>query len=149
MTRYWGPMTLLDKVKALFGFGGGDSGTGREAGVTVEREPSEPTATTEPESGGGGVEEIPTTDEPAGGEAEPAAEEAEPEAPDPEAAGESPDVLNGIGPAYAERLADAGVETVADLAGADAGALAEGTDISEKRLAGWIESAEEHLSETA
>lgn len=140
MTRYWGPMTLLDKVKALFGLGGGDSGTGREAGVTVEREPSEPTATTEPESGG--VEEIPTTDEPAGGEAEPAAEE-------PEGAGESPEVLSGIGPAYAERLADVGVETVADLAGADAGALAEGTDISEKRLAGWIESAEEHLSETA
>ncbi|MEY7848605.1 helix-hairpin-helix domain-containing protein [Natrarchaeobius sp. A-rgal3] len=52
------------------------------------------------------------------------------------------DSIKGIGPAYADRLADAGVETVANLADADAGELAEQTDISEKRLQGWIDRAE-------
>jgi len=60
------------------------------------------------------------------------------------AAGESVDVLNGIGPAYADRLADAGVETVADLADADAGDLAAETDIAEGRLQGWIGQATDY-----
>ena len=54
---------------------------------------------------------------------------------------EPTDVIKGIGSTYADRLADAGVETVADLAARDAGALAEETDISEKRLGTWIERA--------
>lgn len=54
---------------------------------------------------------------------------------------ESPEVLDGIGPAYADRLADAGVETVADLAAADASGLAEEADVSESRLERWIERA--------
>lgn len=57
---------------------------------------------------------------------------------------ESPDVLNGIGPAYAERLANAGVDSVADLAGADAADLASKTDLGEGRLANWIEQAKEY-----
>ncbi|TYT62875.1 helix-hairpin-helix domain-containing protein [Natrialba swarupiae] len=63
------------------------------------------------------------------------------EEPDDEPS-EPVDSIKGIGPAYADRLADAGVETVADLADADAGVLAEQTDISEKRLQGWIDRAE-------
>ncbi|NKE36839.1 helix-hairpin-helix domain-containing protein [Natronococcus sp. JC468] len=51
------------------------------------------------------------------------------------------DVIKGIGPAYADRLADAGVETVAELAAADAAALESETDISEKRIQGWIDRA--------
>ena len=74
-----------------------------------------------------------------------AVEEAEPDA-ETEATGsdESPDVLNGIGPAYAERLADAGVDTVADLADADAAALADETGLGEGRIANWIEQANDY-----
>lgn len=68
-------------------------------------------------------------------------------APTDEKAGESVqpvpvDDIKGIGPAYSDRLADAGVETVRDLAAADAEALAEETDISATRIQGWIDRAE-------
>ena len=52
------------------------------------------------------------------------------------------DDIKGIGPAYSDRLAAAGVETVSDLAAADAADLAQETDISEKRLQGWIDRAQ-------
>lgn len=55
--------------------------------------------------------------------------------------GEPVDTITGIGPAYAERLADAGVHTVADLADADAAELADAIDVSETRIEGWIEQA--------
>jgi predicted flap endonuclease-1-like 5' DNA nuclease len=51
------------------------------------------------------------------------------------------DVIKGIGPAYADRMADAGVETVADLAAADADDLESQTEISAKRIQGWIDRA--------
>jgi predicted flap endonuclease-1-like 5' DNA nuclease len=51
--------------------------------------------------------------------------------------------LRGIGPAYAGRLRDAGIEDVADLAAADAAALAERSDISEGRLQTFIDRAAE------
>jgi len=54
---------------------------------------------------------------------------------------EAVDVIKGIGPTYAGRLADAGVETVADLAAADAAEVAERTDVPEGRLEDWIEKA--------
>jgi polyhydroxyalkanoate synthase len=49
--------------------------------------------------------------------------------------------IDGIGPTYAERLREAGVETVADLAGADAAAVAEAADVGVGRAEGWIEQA--------
>lgn len=49
--------------------------------------------------------------------------------------------ITGIGPAYGDRLAAAGVETVADLASEDATALAERVDIGEGRLETWIDRA--------
>ncbi|ELY61150.1 DUF4332 domain-containing protein [Natronolimnohabitans innermongolicus] len=64
--------------------------------------------------------------------------DAEPDEPAPEPV----DSIKGIGPAYADRLTAAGVETVADLAAADAADLAEQTDVSEKRIQGWIDRAE-------
>jgi predicted flap endonuclease-1-like 5' DNA nuclease len=72
------------------------------------------------------------------------ATESEADAGDAAGSDESPDVLNGIGPAYAERLSDAGVDSVADLATADAATLAEETGLGEGRIANWIEQAKEY-----
>lgn len=59
-------------------------------------------------------------------------------------ASEPVDVLNGIGSAYAERLGNAGVDTVADLAAADAADLSEDTDIAEGRIQNWIDQANDY-----
>ncbi|SFS00729.1 Helix-hairpin-helix domain-containing protein [Halomicrobium zhouii] len=52
--------------------------------------------------------------------------------------------ISGIGPAYGQRLSDAGVETVADLAAADPDELESATDISAARIEGWIDAAAEY-----
>jgi len=57
--------------------------------------------------------------------------------------GASVEEIKGIGPAYAERLAEIGIESVADLAAADAEAVAEGASVGEKRATTWIERAGE------
>jgi len=136
---------------------GGDAAA--ETGVADE-EPDAPDTEDEDESDDDEAE--PETDEDADDEAEPAAEEAESEdeedteaEPDESAsppgdaaegpAAESVESISGIGPAYGERLADAGVETVGDLAAADADALAEETDIGAGRIVDWIERAEARL----
>jgi len=51
-------------------------------------------------------------------------------------------VVKGIGPTYAERLSNVRIETVADLAEADAGEVAERADVPQGRLEDWIERAE-------
>jgi predicted flap endonuclease-1-like 5' DNA nuclease len=56
---------------------------------------------------------------------------------------ESVEVIKGIGPAYAERLANAGVHSVADLAAADAADLADAVDLSETRVGRWVERAKD------
>jgi len=140
---------------------GGQQGTN----VTVEREPSTETedavkgTDTEPETTGGSESEHATrdseeevTEEPAedvtgDSEDEATAEsdvEAGEESADSEAdlgTDESTDVIKGIGSAYAERLAEAGVDTVADLATGDAESLSAETGISETRLQNWIDRA--------
>lgn len=52
--------------------------------------------------------------------------------------------IKGIGPAYAERLADAGVTTFTALADADTDELAAATDLSPKRVGRWIDRAGDH-----
>lgn len=52
--------------------------------------------------------------------------------------------LKGIGPAYSDRLADAGIETVAELAAADAGELAPALNVGEGRVRRWIDRAREY-----
>lgn len=52
--------------------------------------------------------------------------------------------INGIGAAYGERLEDAGVATVAELAAADPDELEAETDISASRIEGWIDAAKEY-----
>ncbi|MFD1634788.1 DUF4332 domain-containing protein [Haloplanus ruber] len=61
----------------------------------------------------------------------------------PEVDVESVEVIKGIGPAYAERLSAAGVESVADLAAADAEDLAPQIDLSAKRVGRWIDRAKD------
>ena len=60
-----------------------------------------------------------------------------------DAAPESVEVIKGIGPAYAERLANVGVHSVADLAAADAVELADAIDLSETRVGRWVERAQD------
>lgn len=52
--------------------------------------------------------------------------------------------LKGIGPAYGDRLAGAGVETVGELAGADPSELADRIDLGESRVTGWIDQANDY-----
>ncbi len=53
--------------------------------------------------------------------------------------------IKGIGPTYGDKLRAVGIDSIHDLAAADADALADDTDISETRLATWIERARVHI----
>ncbi|MFB6173129.1 MAG: helix-hairpin-helix domain-containing protein [Halobacteriales archaeon] len=107
-------MGFLSKLKAVL-VGSRDRSPEGGTTVTVEREPDAGT------------------------------ERAVKESPPPEAEPDADPVesVKGIGPAYGDRLAAVGVETVADLADADPADLAERTDLSETRLRTWIERARE------
>lgn len=61
------------------------------------------------------------------------------------AGGEPVDAIKGIGSSYAERLAEADVETVGDLSNADPDDLAEATGISGTRIERWIDRARQRL----
>ncbi|WP_440990130.1 class III poly(R)-hydroxyalkanoic acid synthase subunit PhaC [Haloarchaeobius baliensis] len=52
--------------------------------------------------------------------------------------------IDGIGPAYADRLRDAGVDSIAALAAADAVELAETADLPVSRVEDWIAAAADH-----
>jgi polyhydroxyalkanoate synthase len=53
--------------------------------------------------------------------------------------------IDGVGPAYADRLADAGYDSVAALAAADAVEVASDTDLPVSRVEDWIAQANAHL----
>ena len=157
-------MGLLQKLKSALGLdasGSPSAGTNtpQDVDVTVEREPS-----TESEDAVKGTE---TSGEPIEGTSEseapaPEAETAEVSSDDADeesaadddeetvetvddvtSSDDDPPVteVNGIGPAYAERLEAAGISTVSELAAADAEELGEATDLSPNRISGWIEQA--------
>ncbi len=147
-------MSLVKRLKTLLGFNGSSEGQSDEpAAVTVEHDP-----TTHIDS-----ELIDGQDEDAD---EPAVEDDHLDEPDdaddvddvdetpevaaPEPADGSSDHaitdISGIGPSYAERLEGAGVTSVGQLADSTATELAAETDISEKRIAGWIDQANEMTS---
>lgn len=115
-----------------------------------EEHTNDPTRAAEPAEAAVTEDDGSTTDPEASEETEEStadeADESAAEEPDEPTDGntESVSTVKGIGPAYAERLADAGVETVADLAAADPDELAERVDLSPKRVGRWVDSAKDH-----
>lgn len=134
-------MGILTKLKSLLGVGGGRR-MERETRIDVDQEPSPETEQAVKESP---IEE--PEPEPASPLAEEPSDELEESSPieaaEPTGGSDPVETLNGIGDAYAARLAEAGIDTVADLAAADAADLAEATDIAEGRLENWIQQATE------
>jgi predicted flap endonuclease-1-like 5' DNA nuclease len=59
-------------------------------------------------------------------------------------ASQSVDVIDGIGPVFATRLSDAGIEDIASLADASPDAVAEAAGVSGSRARSWIEKAQQH-----
>ena len=59
------------------------------------------------------------------------------------------ETVHSIGPAYADQLDTVGVTTLAELAGVDAGDLAEHIDAPESSVADWIEQVRRIESEAA
>lgn len=159
-------MGLLDIVKSVLGLGTSESrdepavqgdasneatvkGTDAAASTgSLTEEPPTPgeevpvEAAAEPAEAAGEVSEAAGTDHEAAEPAEPA-EAAGPVPDEPEGGERSVESISGIGPAYAKRLADAGIDSIAALAEADAATLAEETDISEKRIGRWIDRAKD------
>lgn len=116
--------------------GGAESGETAEADAGVVAEP-----VAEPESAEPEVEEPEDAEEPA--EAEESTEPDEPESAEPDE--RIPlEEIKGVGPAYAERLRDAGVDHAGALADADAEELAEETGLSAKRIGRWIDRASDY-----
>ncbi|MBV0923420.1 hypothetical protein KTS45_04335 [Halomicroarcula limicola] len=161
-------MGLLQKLKSALGLDGAESASGNGSGspgdvdVTVEREPStedeDAVKGTETAVTDGSETETPSTDAGAATDDETAAADATvpdesgsidatvPEA-EPEIGEGSDDPvteIKGIGPAYAKRLNGLGIDTVGDLAAADAAEIAAETDLSESRIDGWIERAKDY-----
>lgn len=135
-------MGLLDRLKSALGLGPSDAAgvdstpqAGDGVGVSVEHEPDTESEDAVKGTDTGGTE---TTDEPAGTDATEETDDTEPKG---EASGTSTEEIKGIGPTYSDRLADAGIETVSDLADADPEDLAAETDISETRLETWVKRA--------
>jgi predicted flap endonuclease-1-like 5' DNA nuclease len=50
-------------------------------------------------------------------------------------------IIKGVGPVYAARLEEAGINSLADLGKADAESLASAIDVPAARVAVWIEEA--------
>ena len=157
-------MGLLQKLKSALGLdasGSPSAGTNapQDVDVTVEREPStesedavkgtetsgEPSAVEQESEEPRSEDEGETTEPSTAGTAETDDEADEPveTVEDVSSSDDGPPIteVKGIGPAYAERLEEAGVSTVSDLAAADAEELGEATDLSPNRVSGWIEQA--------
>lgn len=130
-------MRLLQKLKAALGLGGGDRRR-TEPEVTVERRPS-----SESEDADEEAPRAPQSASVAGeDEPSPAVHRVDEDGgADQDGATANVQDITGIGPTYAERLAAAGIETVADLAEADAGSVSEAAETSQSRARDWIEQA--------
>jgi predicted flap endonuclease-1-like 5' DNA nuclease len=107
-----------------------------EAGAGVTEHSGTEKSAAEPAEAAGPVSEEPE----ASGATPEDSEESETDETDGESPSDPVEMVSGIGPAYAERLATADIETVDQLLAADAESLAERTDISEKRIRRWQEN---------
>jgi len=144
-------MTLIDKIKALLGLEDSRSDSrDRDVDVTVEREGPESGDGTGEDAAGTVSEGSDTGDDDTldtntgddGGSVEPdTASDGESTDEGDRVPSEAVDVIKGIGPTYADRLSNAGVETVADLAEADADDVSQRADVPRGRLEDWIERA--------
>lgn len=149
-------------------------GQRNKTGVTVEREPDGSIDRSPPVSASSSAQEEPsvepTTSDVEESETEELVEESDPEqapteptSPTSEASetdeskeevevdetadnepSDPVESISGIGPSYADRLGQAGVESVSDLLTANLSELAAETDISEKRLQSWVDQVEEN-----
>jgi predicted flap endonuclease-1-like 5' DNA nuclease len=61
--------------------------------------------------------------------------------PPPDSTPDDLTLIKGIGPVYANRLGDAGIDTFAGLAAADADGIASATGVAPQVASGWIEQA--------
>jgi len=161
-------MGLFEKLRSLLGLeepAEESASEGRDVGITVEREGDRESdrragqgRSTEATDGGvassgsaaaGGPSASDATattgsesdTATAAGAAPTPDSESDDEPEEPRVPSEAVDVIKGIGPTYAGRLSDAGIETVDDLAAADAADVAERVDVPEGRLEEWIERA--------
>ena len=87
-----------------------------------------------------GVEETETVED-VDDEAPAGEDDADSTGSDESPAGDPVEHITGIGPAYGDRLAAMGIETVDELADADPVAVAEETSVGEKRATTWIDRA--------
>lgn len=133
-------MTLISKLKRLiFGQPRRDEQSTR---VPVEREPAAESERAVKESAPAESSEESVAEPETETESEVEPEPAPQADSEPGGDGDAPvQSISGIGPAYAERLEEAGVGTVGELAAADAAELAEATGIGEGRVSDWIERA--------
>jgi len=58
--------------------------------------------------------------------------------------GQSIEVIDGIGPVFATRLAEVGIEDMASLADASPDSVAEAAGVNGARARSWIEQAQQH-----
>lgn len=134
-------------IRSVLGLGSSESSSGTDR--TVDGESDEPAAAgTDAAASTGSM----TAEPPEQGAAEPA-EAAGPTAEvdeadavsgeETEAAAGPVEEVSGIGQAYAQRLNEAGVETVADLLAADPDDLADASELSAKRIGRWQDRAED------
>jgi predicted flap endonuclease-1-like 5' DNA nuclease len=106
-------------------------------------EPAETPSAAEPAEAAGPGAEAPETELDTAASESQGETTGEHEAADAESAASVKDI-KGIGPAYAERLSNEGIDSVADLAAADPAALAAAIDLSETRVSRWVERARDY-----
>jgi predicted flap endonuclease-1-like 5' DNA nuclease len=145
-------MGLLERIKSVLGFETSATpshpGTGRdrpsadEAGRTDRDVASEADADQRDEPGGAAGGSGDGVDVTVEHEPETETEEAVKGAETGTGTDADLEEIKGIGPTYADRLREAGVEGVAELATADATEVAAASDIAESRVQKWIDRAE-------
>lgn len=119
--------------------GGATADSDVESARSAEAEGASSTDETEAEVEASKAEAESATDETTTESTTSAAETEEPAAEAEDLGTDEPtDVIKGIGSTYADRLSEAGVATVADLATSDPEMLAEETGISESRIENWV-----------